>query len=165
MRRDLMQKLLKRVRAALRMGAMWGTVWLPIGPLIGFIVDRDGSMDEPWIAVGALPGFLGGVAFSVVLMIAERRRRFDALTLKRVAGWGAMAGLLVVLIPYVASLPEPAGRFPTVLGIALAVGLLSAVSAAGSLALARKGNFNFVGDSADEAEVGLEGGETSRKSR
>lgn len=155
-----MKRLLIRIRAAVLMGVMWAVAWLPIGPLIGFIVDRDGSMDEPWILVGALPGFLGGVVFSVVLMIAERRRRFDGLSLRRVAGWGAVGGLLVGLFPFVAG--DRGGEpFPMwMLSIPAAITVMGAVSAAGSLALARR-KFNFVHHNADAAEVELTGGETS----
>ncbi len=63
------------------MGLTWAVVWAPVGPLIGMIVDPDGSKDEPWAAVGAYPGFLCGVVFSMVLWIAEGRRRFDELSL------------------------------------------------------------------------------------
>ncbi len=149
-----MKKWLLRMGRATLMGLMWGVAWAPIGPIVGFIVDRDGSMDEPWIVVGALPGFLSGVAFSIVLMIAERGRRFDELSLRRVAGWGGVAGLLVVMLPYVASFPEPDGRFPMMLGIALAVALLSALSAAGSLAIAGRGNFNVLDDRPTHARHG-----------
>ena len=84
-----MKKWLLRMGRATLMGLMWGLAWSPIGPIVGFIVDRDGSMDEPWIVVGALPGFLSGVAFSIVLMIAERGRRFDELSLRPRSAAGA----------------------------------------------------------------------------
>jgi hypothetical protein len=122
------------------MGLTWAAAWAPVGVLIGMIVDADGSMDEPWVAVGAYPGFLGGVAFSVVLALAARRRRFDELSLPRVAGWGAVAGLLVGALPFAAG--ASTGALPPWLLAAVVVGpitLLSALSAAGSLALARMG--------------------------
>ena len=68
-----MTKWLKRIRAALVMGLIWAVVWLPAGLLLGMVLDPDGSMDEPWVLVGTLPGFLAGVMFSVVLGIAARR--------------------------------------------------------------------------------------------
>ena len=145
-----MKRLLTRVRAALLMGVMWGVAWLPIGPLIGFIVDRDGSMDEPWILVGALPGFLGGVAFSVMLMIAERRRRFDGLSVGRVAAWGAMGGLVVGLAPFV--LGDRGGEpIPLwMLSIPASICLMGAASAAASLALARRAKLNVLDASVPE---------------
>ena len=78
-----MPKWLRRIRGAVGMGMIWAVAWAPIGLLIGEIVDPDGSMDEPWMLVGTLPGFVGGVIFSVVLGIAARSRRFDQLSIPR----------------------------------------------------------------------------------
>ena len=96
----VMKKWLRRIRGALGMGLTWALVWAPVAVLIGMLVDPDGSMDEMWVAIGAYPGFLGGVVFSVVLGIAARRRRLDELSLSRVAAWGAAAGLLVGALPF-----------------------------------------------------------------
>src|SRR5918998_2963865 len=95
-----MKKWLRRIRGAVLMGLTWAAVWAPVGILIGLIVDPDGSMDEMWVAVGAYPGFLGGVVFSAVLGIVGRRRRFDELSLPRFVAWGAVAGLLVGALPF-----------------------------------------------------------------
>src|SRR5918999_1910465 len=75
------KRWLRRIRGALLMGLTWAVAWAPIGVLVGMIVDPDGSMDEMWPAVGAYPGFLSGVVFSVVLAIAARRRRLHELSL------------------------------------------------------------------------------------
>ena len=133
-----MEKWLRRVRGAVLMGLIWAVVWAPIGVLIGMIVDPDGSMDEMWVAVGAYPGFLGGVVFATVLGIAGSRRRFDELSLPRFAAWGAVAGLLVGALPF--AVGESTTKLPVwLLGVVVigSITLLSAVSAAGSLALAR----------------------------
>lgn len=134
-----MKKWLRRVRGAVGMGLTWAVVWGVAAVLMGLLVDPDGSMDEMWVAIGAYPGFLGGVVFSAVLAIAARRRRLDELSLPRVAGWGAVAGLLVGSIPFV--LGDPQTDVPVWLLGTLVIGsitLLSAASAAGSLALARR---------------------------
>ena len=134
-----MKKLLRRVRGAVVMGLTWAVVWAPVGVLIGMIVDPDGSMDEMWVAIGAYPGFLGGVAFATVLGIAGRHRRFDELSLPRFAAWGAVAGLLVGTLPF--ALGDATTRIPLWLLAGTVIGsitLLSALSAAGSLALARR---------------------------
>jgi peptidoglycan/LPS O-acetylase OafA/YrhL len=120
------------------MGLTWAVVWAPVGVLIGMVVDPNGSMDEPWIVIGALPGFLGGVVFSAVLGIAARRRRFDELSLRRFAAWGTVAGLVVGALPFVlgdAATPRPLWWPALIVG---PITLLSAASAAGSLALARR---------------------------
>jgi hypothetical protein len=132
--------------------------------LIGMIVDPDGSMDEMWVAIGALPGFIGGVFFSAVLGIAARGRGFDELSLSRVAAWGALAGLLVGAIPFV--LGDPITEFPVWLLGVIVVGsltVLSAGSAAGSLALARMAEKRDVlGAGADVPEMRLARGEARK---
>jgi hypothetical protein len=155
-----MKQWLRRIRGAVLMGLTWAAVWAPVGPLIGMVVDPDGSMDEPWIAVGVYPGFLGGVAFATVLGIVGRRRRFGELSLPRFAAWGAAAGLLVgVLWLVLALLSDP----PNWLLNAVVVGsltLLSAVSAPASLAVARMAEKRDPLDTgADVAEAGLTEGE------
>ena len=135
-----MKQWLRRIRAALVMGLTWAVVWMPVGLLIGMIMDPDGAMDEPWIAVGTFPGFLAGVMFSVVLGIAAKRRRLDELSVKKVGGWGAVAGVLIGSVPFV--LGDQDGRtgnlwlLPVV--VISSITVLSAVSAAGSFALARR---------------------------
>jgi hypothetical protein len=138
---------MKRAGRAVLMGIMWATAWSPIGPIIGFIVDRDGKMDEPWIAVGVLPGFACGVFFSIALALAERGRRFDQLSLSRIAAWGGVAGAVVGLLPFV--LGDPCcGKDVSLLAylMPIIVGVASAASSAGTLMLARKAEFNFVDD-------------------
>lgn len=133
-----MKNWLRRVRGAVLMGLTWAVVWAPVGVLIGMIVDPDESMDEMWVLIGAYPGFLCGVAFSVVLAFAETRRRVEELSLSRSAAWGAAGGLLVGLLPFAVGTASTA--LPLWLWGAIVVGsftLLSAVSAAGSLWMAR----------------------------
>jgi hypothetical protein len=133
-----MKKWLRRIRGAVGMGLIWALVWAPVAVLIGMAVDPDGSMDEMWVAIGAYPGFLGGVVFSAVLGIAARRRRLEELSLARVAAWGAAAGLLVGVLPF--TIGESTTELPLWLLATVVISsitLLSTVSAAGSLALAR----------------------------
>jgi peptidoglycan/LPS O-acetylase OafA/YrhL len=135
----LVKKSLRRIRAALVMGLIWAVVWAPVAVVIGTtIVDPDDSMDEMWILVGAYPGFIGGVVFSMVLAFAARHRRFAELSMPRFAAWGAVAGLLAGALPF--ALGNPTSAVPLWLLACVAIGaitLLCAASAAGSLALAR----------------------------
>jgi hypothetical protein len=159
-----MKKWLRRIRGALLMGLTWAVVWAPVGLLIGMIVDPDGSMDEPWVLVGTLPGFLGGVAFATVLGIVGRRRRFDDLSLPRFTAWGAGAGLLVGGIWVVLALLSDPPRWLLYGVVVGSLTLLSAVSAAGSLALARMAEKrDLPGAGADVAEAGLTDGETQER--
>jgi hypothetical protein len=133
-------KWLRRVRGALLMGLTWAVVWMPVGLLLGLILDPDGSMDEPWIAVGTFPGFLSGVIFSVVLGIAAGRSKLHELSVAKVAGWGAVAGLLIGSLPFVLGDQGPDVERVWLLPIVVitTITVLSSASAAASLALAKK---------------------------
>jgi hypothetical protein len=81
------------------------------------------------------------VAFSTVLGIVGRRRRFDELSLPGFAALGALGGLLASLLP--AALVAIGLATPNValwqltIGLAVPLTLGSALAASGSLALAR----------------------------
>ncbi len=87
-----MKNWLRRIRGAVGMGLTWAVVGFLAG--IGIEVIHNiwpnpiGSAVDIWPAVLAYPGFFGGVAFSTVLGIAGRRRRFDELSLPRFGFWG-----------------------------------------------------------------------------
>jgi hypothetical protein len=133
-----MKKWLRRIRGAVVMGLTWAAVWAPVAVLLGVVVDPDGSMDEMWVAIGGYAGFLGGVVFGSVLGILGRRRRFDELSLPRFIAWGAIAGFVAGALPF--AIGEPTNRIPLWLLGSIVIGsltLLSALSAAGSLMLAR----------------------------
>ena len=134
-----MKKWLRRIRGAVGMGLTWAVVWAVVAVLIGLLVDPDGSADEMWPAIGAYPGFLGGVVFSVVLAAAGRRRSLDDLSIGRVAAWGAGAGLLVGILPF--TIGDPTTEIPLWQLAGAVIGTITALaagSAAGSLALARR---------------------------
>ena len=127
-----MRKWLRRVRGALGMGFTWAVAWAVAGSvprwLFGF------NADAPFPLVFGVLGFFGGVIFSGLLMLTEGRRRLDQLSLPRVAGWGAIGGVLLsALFVRGASL-----GWGAVLAISTTFAVAAAVSAAGSLALARR---------------------------
>lgn len=132
-----MEKWFRGISRALMMGLAWAVAWMPIGLLIGFIVDRDGSMDEPWIALGTYPGFLCGLVFSWLIGHAAGRRTLGALPLQLAGTRGLMSGLLVgglwVVVVVLSDPPKWLLNF-SVVG---ALTLLSAVSGVGSALLAR----------------------------
>jgi len=120
-------------------GLIWAAVWAAVGALIR-IMDPSGTLNELWVGppIGVLPGFVGGVVFFAVLGIAMRPRKFDELSLSTVVACGAMVGLLLGVLPLVIN--QPPGESPLWLVAAVVIGsmtLMSALSAAGSLALAR----------------------------
>ena len=167
-----MKRWLRRIRGAVGMGLTWAAGWALFGVLIGITSLLLPGLpwdlffevfDAPLLAL-AIPGFVGGAFFSVVLGIAGRRRRFDELSLPRFAAWGAVGGLLMSLFPAamvavgLASLNVDLGLFTSIIIGPLA--LLTAVSATGSLALARVAEDRALLEaSEDVAEVGLTGDE------
>lgn len=162
-----MRKWLRRIRGALGMGLTWAIAGAFLGFLMEF-VDPTGEIVDIWPAALAYPGFLGGVAFSAVLGIAGRRRRFDELSLPRFAAWGAVGGLLVSLIPAalvalgLASTTVPVWQITAVLAGPFSLG--SAIAAAGSLALARMAEEpDSLDAGADVAGVGPAEGEARER--
>ncbi len=163
-----MKKWLRRIRAAVAMGLTWAVGWALVG--FGIEVIHNvwpnplGSLVDIWPAALAYPAFFGGLVFSTVLGIAGRRRRFDELSLPRFAAWGAVSGLLVSLVPAaMVTMGLASANVDLWLFTAAISGLvapLTAVSATGSLALARMAEDRALLEaSEDVAEVGFTEGE------
>ena len=130
-----MRKWLRRIRAAFVLGVTWALAWGLVGGFImEAIVDPHGRILDMWPQTLAIPGFLGGVVFSVVLWLTEGRRRFDELSIPRAAAWGAVAGLVLCALAIGVLGASSLARAAL---IVVPVTLLTAGSAAGSLALAR----------------------------
>ena len=131
---------LRHLRRALSTAVTWGVLWAPLGVVTGIIVDPSDSMDEPWIALGAYPGFLCGLVFCAVLALADGRHRLDVLRPSRAGAWGALSGLLVMTLPMTGLLGTPNTEHPLWqwrFAIVAAVVLLSSISAIGSVLLAK----------------------------
>jgi hypothetical protein len=155
------------------MGLTWAAGWAIFGMLVGVT-----SLLLPWLPWGAVfgvfdaplpalavPGFVGGMLFAGVLGIAGRRRRFDELSLPRFTAWGAVGGLLLSLVPAamvaVGLASIEGGRLGLWQLTAVVSGplvLLSAVSAAGTLALARRAERRELGEVGTDARPRLGGG-------
>jgi hypothetical protein len=147
-----MNRWLKRIRGTIGMGLTWGFAWALAGLGIGAasillpFLPWDAFFevfDAPLPAL-AIPGFIAGAFFSIVLGIAGRRHRFEELSLPRFAAWGALGGLLLLLFPFALvalGLASTEGSSVSPWrAIAVMSGpfiVLSAASAAGSLMLAR----------------------------
>lgn len=127
-----MKHWLRRLRGAVMVGVTWALAWGILGGgIMEAIVDPHGRIADIWPAVLGIPGFFGGIVFSVVLSIAERRRRFEELSLIRFGALGAVAGALLG-IPAMAVFGNSAA-------ILIPLTLLGTMSASGSLAIARRG--------------------------
>lgn len=165
-----MKNWLRRIRGAIGMGLTWAFGWALTGLAIG--VASIALPFLPWhlffeifdapLPAMAVPGFFGGIFYSVVLGIAGRRRRFDELSLPRVAAWGALGGLLLALFPSflvlvgLAHLGRPEANLAILTAsIAVPFMLIGAGSASASLMLARQAERRALGASEDLADVGL----------
>jgi hypothetical protein len=145
-----MRTWLRRIRGAIGIGVTWAAVWFAAGSVPRWVFGV--NTDAPLPLVFGLFGLLAGVVFSAVLALTEGRRTFDQMSLPRFAVWGAMGGLLLsALFAKVASL-----GWGDVLALAPTLAVASAVSAAGSLAIARRAVSRELPDSrGNTAEVEL----------
>ena len=160
-----MKKWMRRIRGAVGMGLTWAAAWLGIGSIVTLataVVFGAGGLGIAGIVLYTIAGFVAGTAFSVVLGLAEGRRRFDQMSLRRFAAWGALGGLpLGLYMSWLNGLFAPGGSIAVALVLTAVPTLLAAGSAAGSLALARRADDReLLEDGADVADVGLTEKET-----
>ncbi|MGD9642611.1 MAG: hypothetical protein AB7V08_07710 [Elusimicrobiales bacterium] len=147
-----MSAWLLKLRGMVWMCLTWAAGWALAGLLIGVTSLVTPSLpwdaffrvfDAPLPALG-MPGFIGGAIFSIVIGTAERHTRFEELSLGRFAAWGALAGLLLSLLPAamvavgLATLNHPEhGLWKLTALICGPLALLGAASGAAALRLAR----------------------------
>ena len=126
----------RRIRGAIRMGLAWGAA----GFVAGLVLARVPGFysDLPFALLFAPLGFFAGVIFSGILVAIGGRRRFDQMSLPRFAGWGAASGLLLSGVFAVGAALRGDSMWGEFLVFGPALAIASAVSAAGSLALARR---------------------------
>jgi hypothetical protein len=156
-----MRRWLRRVRGALGMGLTWAVAWALGGFLFELILNilpgNDlGHIVDIWPAFFAMIGFLGGMVFSVVLPIAAGRRRFHELSTSQFGVWGALGGSL--LGGWALATGMMSGAPPLLRAAILIVppALLSAASAAGTLAVARMAERKSLDAGTDERQETLE---------
>ena len=123
-----MNKWMSGIRGAVVMVALWVIGWgLGFGGIME-VADPDGRIQDVWPTLLAVPGFIGGVIFSALLLIVERDRRFDEISLLRFALWGAVTGIVIGLLTIPAEVgdvsPGAAGMtaIATVLGVVAGIG-------------------------------------------
>lgn len=147
-----MSNWLLRLRGMGWMCLTWAAGWAIAGLLIGAT-----SLVTPWLPWAAffrvfdaplpalgMPGFIGGGIFSIVIGFAERRSKFEDLSMGRFTAWGAASGLLLSLVPAamvavgLAELNRPdLGLWKLTALIGGPLTLMGAVSGAAALRLAR----------------------------
>ena len=139
-----MANLLRRMRGVIGMGLTWALAWSAVGALPRWVFGI--GADAPFPLIFGVLGFVAGVAFSIVVAAAERRRTFDQMSLPRFAAWGALGGFtLSAIFARFASL-----GLGDVLLVAPTLAIASSVCAAGSLALARRATRRELSGGQDE---------------
>lgn len=148
-----MTQWMRRIRGAIGIGLAWAAAWFGAGMALLLVVGI-GAADVPFPLFFGLLGFLAGATFSGLLGVLARRRRFDQLSLPRVAAWGALGGVLLAGVVYLSAGP---GAELLVLGPVFA--LAGAISATATLALARGEDRRVLGDgdAAADRRVGADG--------
>jgi hypothetical protein len=128
----IMGKTLRRIRGAIGMGLTWGLAWGAAGTVLA--VATRFKADAPFPLIFGVLGFIAGLIFSAILSLAEGRRSFNQMSIRRFAAWGATGGLVLsAIFARVASLGSA-----DVAAIAVTFAVACAACASGSLALARR---------------------------
>ena len=136
-----MKKWLRRLRGAIGMGLTWAAAWGGAGTIVvlGFLLRTGSRPDAPFPLMFAAAGLVAGLLFSGVLGLVEGRRRFDQMSLRRFAAWGAAGGfLLAAAFVLAVSLSGSPGFLWNLVVVGPVFAAAAAGSAAGSLALARR---------------------------
>lgn len=140
-----MRRWWQGVRGALKMGLTWAIAWgigvggfielvgniFPNAPIVGLV--------DIWPFVLAIPGFIAGATFGLVLRLADGRRRFDELSLPRFTLLGTLGGLLGggVTVAFVSAAAGPPGTWTAAAAVIGVSTVLSTAAAAGTLQFAR----------------------------
>jgi hypothetical protein len=137
------------------MGVAWALGGAFVGGIMELIANFVPALNtiDMWIPLFAMPGFVAGAVFSVVLGIAARRRKFNELSLPQFAAFGAVVGILLGAVAIANGFALHGA--PVWLNAALAIGpvsIFTTVAATGTLALARLGEPKSL--PADQARVG-----------
>jgi hypothetical protein len=147
-----MKKWGRGIRAAIAIGLTWGAAGFGAGILLARVPGF--YSDLPFALLFAPLGFVTGIIFSGILVVIERRPRFDGVSLSRFAGWGALSGLLLSGIFVVAAALRGESLWGEFLVFGPPLAMASAVCAAGSLAMARRAERRELrGSSGDPAEA------------
>ena len=125
-----MKKWMSGIRGAVLMVVLWVIGWgLGFGGIME-LVDPEGKIQDVWPTLLAIPGFIGGVLFSLLLLITERRRSFDEISVVRFALWGVVTGLVLGVLTIPAEVGDVSPGAAGMIGIAAVLGVVAAVGSA-----------------------------------
>ena len=128
-----MERILRRIRGIIGTGLTWAAAWIGLGAGLGALAGFPlGSLFRLALS-NSVGGFIAGASFALILSLAERKRTLEDLSLKRVAMWGAVGGLVVTSIPLAFGAPLAFLMGPLVIN-----GGIGAALASGSVAMAKR---------------------------
>jgi len=118
------------IRGAVVMVALWVIGWgLGFGGIME-VVDPDGKIQDVWPTLLGVPGFIGGVIFSALLLIVERGQAFDEIPILRFAVWGAVTGIVIGLLTIPAEVGDVSPGAVGMTAIATVLGVVSGIGSA-----------------------------------
>lgn len=121
-----MKNWISGIRGAILMVVLWVIGWgLGYGGIMEAFVDPDGKIGDVWLTMLAVPGFIGGVMFAAILLVAERRKSFNEIPLARSALWGAVTGILLGLLTIPAEIGDVSPGAAGMIGIATALSIIA----------------------------------------
>jgi len=142
------KRFIKRIRGILGTGITWAIGWGATFVGLRLVLSPGHFTGLAALAVSGMGfGFVAGSSFAVILSITERRRSLHQLSLRRVALWGGIGGAMLALLaaPRVIGAGLPLNVLVSAYLIPLGLtGLLGAGFAAGSVAIARKGDQSLI---------------------
>ena len=146
-----MTNLGRRIRGAIGMGLTWAGAGIVAGTVLARVPGFES--DLPFPLLFAPLGFLAGVIFSGILVAMGNRRRFEDMSITRFAAWGAASGLLLSGVFVIGAAVRGTSLLSEFLVFGPALGIASAASAAGSLALARRAERQALTAESDRSPV------------
>ena len=130
--------LLRKLKAALGIGSIWGITAGAVGTALGGLSSLPtGSFLSSALVFGlgcGVAGLILGTGFGGLLSLMEGRRTLDELTAHRAALWGFVVGAAVAVVGTiaVASLMDVVRIAESLLGLPLPIGLQLTAIAAGA---------------------------------
>ncbi len=125
-----MKKWMSGIRGAVLMTVLWVIGWgLGFGGIMEAFIDPDGKIQDVWPTVLAIPGFIGGIIFSAMVLIAERSS-FDTVPLFHFALWGAATGIILGVLSIPAEVGDVSPGAAGMIGILTALSLVAAIGSA-----------------------------------
>jgi hypothetical protein len=91
-----MRNLSRRIRGAVGMGLVWAAAWFVAGLLVARVPGF--FSDLPFALLFAPFGLVTGIFFFGILVVIERRRGLDRMSLSGFAVWGAVSGVLLAVL-------------------------------------------------------------------